>query len=114
MMKLVRGQTLSFGKTHHEVTHESKGGVVIGDDGTILWCGPLTLLPRNFQGLPTDDYGDNIVMAGFIDAHIHFPQLRMLAALGKDLLDWLTRFTFPEEARYSDFDYAKGNAKTFL
>ena len=51
---------------------------------------------------------------GFIDAHIHFPQLRMLAAPGKDLLDWLTRFTFPEEARYSDFDYAKANAKTFL
>ena len=114
MTKLVRGQTLSFGKTHHEVIHESKGGVVIGDDGTILWSGPLTLLPRNFQGLPTDDYGDNIVMAGFIDAHIHFPQLRMLAAPGKDLLDWLTRFTFPEEARYSDSDYAKVNAKTFL
>ena len=51
---------------------------------------------------------------GFIDAHIHFPQLRMLAAPGKDLLDWLTRFTFPEEARYSDFDYARVNAKTFL
>ena len=66
------------------------------------------------RALPTDDYGDNIVMPGFIDAHIHFPQLRMLAAPGKDLLDWLTRFTFPEEARYSDFDYAKANAKTFL
>ena len=114
MTKLIRGQTLSFGKTHHEVTHESKGGVVVGDDGTILWSGPLTLLPQNFQGLATDDYDDCIVMPGFIDAHIHFPQLRMLAAPGKDLLDWLTRFTFPEEARYADFDYAKANAKTFL
>jgi guanine deaminase len=114
MTRLVRGQTLSFGKSVQDVTHESKGGIVIGDDGTILWCGPISLLPRNFQGLATDDYGDNIVMAGFIDAHIHFPQLRMLAAPGKDLLDWLTRFTFPEEARYADFDYAKLNAKTFL
>jgi guanine deaminase len=114
MTKLIRGQTLSFGETHHEVTHESKGGVVVGDDGTIMWSGPISLLPRNFQGIPTDDYGDCIVMPGFIDAHIHFPQLRMLAAPGKDLLDWLTRFTFPEEARYSDFDYAKANAKTFL
>ncbi|HLA01612.1 MAG TPA: guanine deaminase, partial [Aestuariivirga sp.] len=58
--------------------------------------------------------GDSIVMPGFIDAHIHFPQLRMLAAPGKDLLDWLTRFTFPEEARYANFDFAKVNAKTFL
>ena len=114
MTKLIRGQTLSFGKTHDDVTHESKGGVVVGDDGTILWSGPLSLLPRNFQGIATDDYDDCIVMPGFIDAHIHFPQLRMLAAPGKDLLDWLTRFTFPEEARYSDFNYAKANAKTFL
>ncbi len=44
-----------------------------------------------------------IVMPGFIDAHIHFPQYRMLAAPGKDLLDWLTRFTFPEESRYADW-----------
>ena len=114
MTKVICGQTLSFGATHHEVHHESKGAVVIGDDGTILWSGPISLLPRSFQGIAADDYGDNIVMAGFIDAHIHFPQLRMLAAPGKDLLDWLTRFTFPEEARYSDFDYAKINAKTFL
>ena len=114
MTKLIRGQTLSFGASAQEVTHESRGGVVVGDDGTILWTGPMPLLPRNFQGLPADDYGDNIVMPGFIDPHIHFPQLRMLAAPGKDLLDWLTRFTFPEEARYGDFEYAKANAKTFV
>ena len=114
MTKLIRGQTLSFGASAQEVTHESRGGVVVGDDGTILWTGPMPLLPRNLQGLPTDDYGDNIVMPGFIDPHIHFPQLRMLAAPGKDLLDWLTRFTFPEEARYGDFEYARANAKTFV
>ena len=114
MTKVIRGQTLSFGATHLEMRHEAKGAVVVGDDGTILWSGPTSLLPRSFQGIATDDYGDNIVIPGFIDAHIHFPQLRMLAAPGKDLLDWLTRFTFPEEARYTDFDYARANAKTFL
>lgn len=114
MTKIIRGQTLSFGASHHEVRHENKGAVVVGDDGTILWTGPLSLLPRGFQQVVTDDHGDNIVMAGFIDAHIHFPQLRLLAAPGKDLLDWLTRFTFPEEARYGDFDYAKAQADLFL
>lgn len=114
MTKIIRGQTLSFGASHHEVRHENKGAVVVGDDGTILWTGPLSLLPRGFRQVATDDYGDNIVMAGFIDAHIHFPQLRLLAAPGKDLLDWLTRFTFPEEARYGDFDYAKAQAGLFL
>lgn len=114
MTKIIRGQTLSFGASHHEVRHENKGAVVVGDDGTILWTGPHSLLPRGFQQVATDDHGDNIVMAGFIDAHIHFPQLRLLAAPGKDLLDWLTRFTFPEEARYGDFDYAKAQADLFL
>ncbi len=114
MTKIIRGQTLSFGASHHDVRHENKGAVVVGDDGTILWAGPLSLLPRGFQQVVTDDHGDDIVMAGFIDAHIHFPQLRLLAAPGKDLLDWLTRFTFPEEARYGDFDYAKAQAGLFL
>lgn len=114
MTKIIRGQTLSFGASYHDVRHENKGAVVVGDDGTILWTGPLSLLPRGFRQVATDDYGDNIVMAGFIDAHIHFPQLRLLAAPGKDLLDWLTRFTFPEEARYGDFDYAKAQADLFL
>jgi guanine deaminase len=55
-----------------------------------------------------------IVMPGFIDAHIHFPQYRMLAAPGKDLLDWLTLFTFPEESRYADGAYASAAADLFL
>ncbi len=114
MTRVIRGQTLSFGKAHSEVRHETRGAVVVGDDGTILWCGPTPLLPRQFHGIATDDYGDNIVMPGFIDAHIHFPQLRMLAAPAKDLLDWLTRFTFPEEALYADPEYARQNAGVFL
>ena len=54
------------------------------------------------------------MLPGLIDAHIHFPQYRMLAAPGKDLLDWLTRFTFPEESRYADADYATTAAEIFL
>jgi hypothetical protein len=69
MTKLIRGQTLSQ-QNHHEVIHESKGRSWLAMTEH-LWSGPLTL-PRNFRGIPTDDYGDNIIMAGFIDAHIHF------------------------------------------
>ena len=94
--------------------HESKGAVVVGDDGTILWSGPQPLLPHAFRQAEVDDHGSMIVMPGFIDAHIHFPQYRMLAAPGKDLLDWLTRFTFPEESRYADAAYAAAAAEIFL
>ncbi len=114
MTKIIRGQTITFGATPGEYRHEEKGAIVIGDDGTILWAGPQPLLPLGFRQAPVDDHGDCLVMPGFIDAHIHFPQYRMLAAPGKDLLDWLTRFTFPEESQYADEGYAAAAAEVFL
>ena len=114
MTHVIKGQTVSFGATHIEVKHEVKGAIVIGDDGTILWSGPQPLLPQGFRQAPCEDYGDQLVLPGFIDAHIHFPQYRMLAAPGKDLLDWLNRFTFPEESRYADKTYAEASAGIFL
>jgi len=113
MTRVIRGQTLTFVEDGTP-RHESRGAIAVGDDGTILWAGPVPLLPHAFRQAETDDHGDMIVMPGFIDAHIHFPQYRMLAAPGKDLLDWLTRFTFPEESRYADGAYAKGAAEIFL
>lgn len=114
MTKLILGQTVAFGATPQEITHHQKGAVAIGGDGTILWTGPRSLLPQAFRGAPCDDYGGNLILPGLIDAHIHFPQYRMLAAPGKDLLDWLHRFTFPEESRYADPSYAENAAAIFL
>jgi guanine deaminase len=114
MSRVLLGQTLSFGPSPHDVAHEAKGAVVIDDNGLIAWVGPRAQLPGAFGGLPSDDYGDCLVMPGFIDPHIHFPQYRMLAAPGKDLLDWLSRFTFPEESRYGDTAYAAAAAERFL
>jgi len=114
MTKLLTGQVIAFGAEPSHVIHEEKGGIVIGDDGTILWRGPLSLLPNAFASAAREDHGKKLLMAGFIDAHIHFPQYRMLAAAAVDLLDWLSRYTFPEEARYADNDYAQAAADTFL
>jgi guanine deaminase len=113
MTRVIRGQTLTF-TAAAEARHEEKGAIVIGDDGLIAWTGPFASLPERYRAAPVDDYGAMLVMPGFIDAHIHFPQYRMLAAPGKDLLDWLTRFTFPEESRYADKPYAEAAAEIFL
>lgn len=113
MTRVIKGQVLSFSDEGAAV-HEEKGAIVVGDDGTILWSGPQPLLPQPFRQAEVDDHGRMIVMPGFIDAHIHFPQYRMLAAPGKDLLDWLTRFTFPEESRYADHAYAAAAADVFV
>jgi guanine deaminase len=113
MTRVIKGQTLSFTADGNAI-HESRGAIAVGDDGTILWSGPQPLLPHAFRQSEVDDHGEMIVMPGFIDAHIHFPQYRMLAAPGKDLLDWLSRFTFPEESRYADAAHAAAAAEIFL
>lgn len=114
MTKILLGQTVSFGETADQLTYETRGAIAIGDDGCILFCGPLSLLPRAFDHSPREDFGEQILMAGFIDAHIHFPQNRILAAAAVDLLDWLTRYTFPEEALYADPAHASKAAEIFL
>jgi guanine deaminase len=114
MTKMLLGQLVAFGDTPENLTHETRGAIVIGDDGRILWRGPLPLLPRAFEFTPREDYGQSILMAGFVDAHIHFPQYRMLAAAATDLLDWLTRYTWPEEALYADANHATKAADIFL
>lgn len=114
MTRIVTGSLLTFGAAPEDYVHEPQGAVVMGDDGRILWRGARRSLPEKYHRSPEDDFGDCLILPGFIDAHIHFPQYRMLAAPGKDLLDWLSRFTFPEEARYGDAAYAAAAAEVFL
>jgi guanine deaminase len=118
--KVVLGGTLGFLDDPADVgeaeSHrfEEQGALVVGPDGRIVWSGDRADLPENFARLPREDYGTAIVLPGFIDAHVHFPQHRMLAAPGVDLLDWLKRFTFQEEARYADRTHAHAAAEAFL
>jgi guanine deaminase len=114
MTRILRGQIVTFGAEPGSCRHEAKGALVIDDEGRIAWLGAAVDLPAGFRDLPASDYGDSLILPGFIDTHVHYPQYRILAAPGKDLLDWLNRFTFPEEARYADHDYAAQTASVFL
>ncbi len=110
---LIRGQIVDFPDTK-TIRHHEKGALVVSQAGKIIWSGPFEKLPDGYKGLNILDHGENLVLPGFIDPHIHFPQYRMLAAPGKDLLDWLTRFTFAEESQFSDASHAQRSAKIFL
>ena len=118
--RVVRGAVLSYRDdparvgAQSAVRHHPAGAVALGADGRISWCGPAAGLPDRFRSAPVDDYGAALVLPGFIDAHVHFPQYRMLAAPGADLLDWLRRFTYPEEQRYRSADHARAAAEVFL
>jgi guanine deaminase len=111
-MKIIRGQLVNF--SNGVVEHIESAAVVVGANGRIAWRGAFHNLPDDHKSLPIDDHGKKLLSPGFIDAHIHFPQYRMLAAPAKDLLDWLHRYTFPEEARYGDAAYAAEAARIFV
>ena len=60
------------------------------------------------------DYRDKLVMPGFIDTHVHYPQIDMIAAYGEQLLDWLNNYTFVTEANFGDPKVAHDTAQFFL
>ncbi len=60
------------------------------------------------------DFGDKIISAGFVDSHNHYPQTGIIASWGKRLIDWLNTYTFPEEMRFGDADYAAEVSERYL
>jgi len=80
----------------------------------IGWTGKASRLPQVYARLPVEDFAHSFLCTDFVDAHVHFPQYRMRAAPGVDLLDWLARFTFAEERLYRSESHAQRAAKAFL
>ena len=61
------------------------------------------------------DHGRAVILPGFVDAHVHYPQTAIIASWGKRLIDWLNSYTFPEEKCAShDPDYAREIAERFF
>ena len=118
--KVIKGSIVTFCDRYDPnnptacVRHIPKGAIAVAADGRIEWVGEASKLPADYGTNSVDDYGDKLVLAGFIDTHIHFPQYRMLAAASNGLLDWLERYTFPEELKYRSKEYAAAAAERFL
>ncbi|GHB10029.1 guanine deaminase [Salinicola rhizosphaerae] len=60
------------------------------------------------------DYRGKLMMPGFIDSHVHYVQLDIMAAYGRELLDWLNDYTFPAECRFAEQAHAEASAERFL
>lgn len=90
-------------------------GLLILRDGRVVERGPAAeLLGKLPAHCPVIDRRPLIVMPGFVDLHVHYPQIDVIASPGRDLLDWLERYTFPVERRFSDSDHARDAAERFL
>lgn len=90
--------------------------IVTMQAGHVVEAGPAALLlPTLPPGTEVTDWGrDSLIMAGFVDTHVHFPQTPMIASFGAQLLDWLERYTFPTELKFADRAYTREVARTFL
>ena len=90
-------------------------GIVIVRDGLIVAVGTASaLLSMIPEGVPISDHRPHLILPGLIDAHIHLPQTQVVASYGAQLLDWLNRYTFPEELRFADPDHATRQVRFFL
>jgi len=92
---------------------DSDAGLLV-EDGVITARGPYADLRRRHPAEEVVDLSDGMVLPGFVDTHVHFPQVRVIGGLGMPLLEWLDRCALPEEARMADPSYAAGVAADFV
>jgi guanine deaminase len=89
-------------------------GALVMEQGKVLACGDYRDISPLFPDAAVRDLTGSFVLPGFVDTHIHFPQVRVLGGIGHSLLDWLERFTLPEEVRFAQPTYAAVIAREFV
>lgn len=108
---LLTGLILGFEQSPFDGGHPGDAArlheAVLIREGKIAALGTAADLRAQAPEAKRVDMGGALICAGFIDAHVHYPQTAMIASWGKRLIDWLNAYTFPEEMRFGDPDYAR-------
>jgi guanine deaminase len=120
MTTLIRGRTLSFNRAPLSLddtgayTYETDGALLV-ENGLILASGSYDAVKA--QG-PEDvseiDHRPHLILPGFIDTHLHFPQMQVIGSYAANLLEWLNTYTFPEECRFVETAHAERIAGKFF
>ena len=114
----LRGDLLDFtgapewGATESPLVRYRPDHWLLVDDGRIVGTQPGTQAPD--ASWAQHDHSGKLILPGFIDTHVHSPQLDVIASYGTELLDWLNNYTFPAEQRYADAAEAVAGAARFL
>ena len=89
--------------------------VVNGESGRIVDIGAYSDLIKTWDtSSALVHFKDRLIMPGFVDTHVHYPQYKVIASYGTSLLEWLNKYTFVEEQKFSDEEYANQVANLFL
>lgn len=117
--KALRGQTLSFVDDPFKTSPDDSislepDGVIVIENGHIIDTGPANDTLKRHAGIQVETFTDCLLMAGFVDTHVHYPQTGVIASYGEQLLEWLNRYTFPAEAQFKDKAHADKAATFFF
>ena len=109
-----RGRVLHF--LDEQTPQYFADGLLITDTdaGTVVGCGDAAAMLAQYPDIHVTQYDNALIMPGFIDTHIHYPQVDVIASYGEQLLDWLNNYTFPTEVNFADSDVANNAAEFFL
>ncbi len=118
-LNAIRGAFLDFtGDPFYEPEAESvrylPDGLLVVEDGHIKAFGDYASLICDYPDLDITAYSDRLIVPGFIDLHVHYPQTEMIGAYGAQLMEWLEQYTFPTERKFEDPVHARKIAAFFL
>ena len=117
MMKAYRAAILRFDDAKNAV-YEADGLLVVGPNAqgvqVVVAVGSYQSLAEQFANLPIEHWPGRIIAPGFVDMHIHYPQLDVIGSPADGLLPWLENYTFPEEKRFAARDYCAQVASFFI
>lgn len=115
---LYLGRVLTFRQSPFDVGPDAgdliEDGALVVQGQTIQDIGSAQDMKSRYPSAKIEDHRTKILMAGFVDAHVHYAQTGIIASWGKRLIDWLNSYTFPEETRFGDMGYATDVAQTYI
>jgi guanine deaminase len=117
MTTIVRAQVAHTPRNpfeHENALETFLDGAVAFSAGRFLACGGYGSVRADYPDAEVVDARGAILLPGFVDCHVHYPQIRVIGAMGFELMDWLRLRSLPEEARLADEAYAVEVADRFV
>jgi len=116
---IVRGHTIAL--RHDPFAGDPAGALVTDSDGAVLIEGGRIVevghgadLVARHPGVNVAAYPGHFILPGFVDAHVHYPQIGVIASYGRQLIEWLSTYTFPAELAFEDPAHAAAMAELYL
>ncbi|MGN1234809.1 MAG: amidohydrolase family protein [Christensenellaceae bacterium] len=104
MITILKGDVAWSRRKNEILTREN--AYLVADEGKIV--GVFSSLPQRYAALPVADYTGKLIIPGMVDLHTHASQYAYRGTgMDLELLDWLDRYAFHEEGKFSDPAYAR-------